>query len=134
MRRTEVILDLLLIILILMTVILGYYQTARVGILVGQSMEPTMTDGDITIYEPHSEAAVGDIIVFTSEESNGELVAHRVIHKNESHYITKGDNNTAVDDPIARSSHQYKGKVVYHITVPAESPIPQEVFVENKFL
>lgn len=134
MRRTEAILDVLLILLVVMTAILGYYQTARVGVLVGESMEPTITDGDLTVYEPDKTASVGDIIVFTSEASNGELVAHRVIEKNSTHYITKGDNNTHLDEPVEHNSAEYKGKVVYHFPVPAESPVSQDVFVDYWFL
>lgn len=125
MDRLERFFNSMLILLVIVSVTLYVFQPAKFGILVGYSMTPTMTDGDIFIYEPGEPAEVDDIIVFESEEHN-KLVAHRVVEKNATHYVTKGDNNTVRDAPIKINSPNYEGKMAGHIPTPWGFPIDQD--------
>jgi len=119
-----------LFVLLLATAILFYIiQPAKFGLLVGHSMEPNMSDGDIFIYEPGEQADEGDVVVFMSEEHN-MLVAHRVVFENETHYITQGDNNSFKDDPVKKESSLYKGQVVNYIETPWKFPVDQNQVLE----
>lgn len=124
MSRTETILALFIILLGIVISLLWYLPTAQVGLLVGHSMEPTMSGGDLTIYEP-SAADVGDVIVFEMETKSGSTtrVSHRVIMMNDTHYVTKGDNNDFMDKPVERGSEAYIGRVVYQIPINWTPPL-----------
>lgn len=66
-----------------------------------ESMEPTIMPGDYVLYSKASfkDVSVGDIIIYRNDSDI--YVIHRVIEKNESTLITKGDNNPIADDPIS---------------------------------
>ena len=85
----------------LMILVLGTTQPFYV--VKGNSMEPTLRDGDLVVVkkvEP-SEVEPGDIIVFYKPGSKSEIIIHRVIQKaerrGEVYFRTKGDNNDSAD-------------------------------------
>lgn len=129
MEHLEKFFNSLLVLLVIVSVILYVFQPAKFGVLVGYSMAPTMTDGDIFIYEPGEHAEVNDVIVFESDEHN-KLIAHRVVEKNATHYITKGDNNTIRDKPIRIDGNNYQGKMAGHIPTPWKFPIDQDSMLQ----
>jgi len=68
-------------------------------IVLSNSMETEISAGDIVVIKETNSFNEGDIISF--KKSENEIVTHRIIKKEEVdgkiHYITKGDNNNAVD-------------------------------------
>lgn len=67
------------------------------------SMEPTIPTGGIILVDRGARTpAVGSIASF--REPDGSLVTHRIVGLDGSHYVTKGDANSTIDDyrrPIA---------------------------------
>ena len=96
------------------TGLLGFYPTT----IASGSMRPTLDVGDIaiTIQTRPETIKVGDIIQYWREGEAAPTI-HRVVEIYESggttHIITKGDANTAPDDPITTT--QTIGKVIYTI-------------------
>ncbi len=84
------------------------YRTLQVAT---GSMEPDIKVGEMVIIKKSDQYEVGDIITYEIEES---YVTHRIIEKNDEKIITKGDANTAIDDPITESS--IIGKVIWVIS------------------
>lgn len=69
----------------------------------GQSMEPTLEDGDILIINENIEDVEnGDIVVY-EDPSKDKYIVHRIIQSNDDAYILKGDNNDYPDKPIEES-------------------------------
>ena len=96
------------------TGLLGFYPT----IIASGSMRPTLDVGDIaiTVQTSPNNIEVGDIIQYRREGEAAPTI-HRVVEIYESggttHITTKGDANTAPDDPITTT--QTIGKVIYTI-------------------
>lgn len=61
------------------------------------SMEPVFHAGDVIIIQKADDYQLNDIITFQSE---GALITHRIIERNENGYVTKGDANSAKDEDI----------------------------------
>lgn len=66
----------------------------------GESMQPTLEDGDFTFIVPYfagksGSPQVGDIIAFEGEQGN--RLVHRIVDATEQGYITKGDANPYTD-------------------------------------
>lgn len=74
------------------------------------SMEDTIKINDIVIVKLRADFEENDIITY---RSNDNFITHRVIKKDTNEIITKGDNNTATDEPI--SMDDVVGKVIYII-------------------
>lgn len=72
------------------------------------SMEDTIKINDIVVVKIGSDFNENDIITFKNDEN---FITHRVIKKTDEEIITKGDNNTAEDEPIKKED--VVGKVVY---------------------
>lgn len=72
------------------------------------SMEDTIKINDIVVVKIDSDFNENDIITFKNDEN---FITHRVIKKTDEEIITKGDNNTAEDEPIKKED--VVGKVVY---------------------
>lgn len=70
-----------------------------IGIAVVQSgsMEPTFAKGALLFAVKKDSYRVGDIVVY---QSKGILVVHRIIAKNGTTIVTKGDANNVADDPF----------------------------------
>ena len=77
--------------------------------LEGNSMFPIIKNSDkITIaYVPYLNLKSGDIILF---EKENKLILHRIIKKNKSSVITKGDNMVFLDKEINKKD--ILGKVI----------------------
>jgi signal peptidase len=77
------------------------------------SMVPTIHENDIIFINPlATNYRVGDIIVF---ESNGKWICHRIFAITEKGFLTKGDNNIAIDQLEGQSAvkqSKIAGKVV----------------------
>ncbi len=74
----------------------------------GQSMWPTIQDGDILHVEPIRKAPRrGDIILFFRE---GEFKAHRIIRRPDDNFVTRGDAGMESDGIVRRQ--EIVGKVV----------------------
>lgn len=78
--------------------------TVALNPVVGDSMEPLLTQGDVIISNPTintAELSVGDIIRFERPEVDANSVVHRIVDiktvNGERVYITKGDNNIMTD-------------------------------------
>jgi signal peptidase I len=68
----------------------------------GISMEPRFHTGDLALVRSQSTYHVGEIVAYHSKVLN-TIVLHRIIARNGSRYVFKGDNNDFVDpeDPAA---------------------------------
>ncbi len=62
----------------------------------GESMEPTLHDGDLVIVRSRSSYEPGDIVAF---RVNGRIVIHRIVGPaaNNDGFSTRGDNTTGTD-------------------------------------
>jgi signal peptidase len=91
------------------------FQPIQFGYVIGDSMEPTMSGGDVFVYTDIVEPDTGDVIIYKQDSSipNQKYIIHRVISVKEDSYITKGDNNVAADKPVQKD--QYKGTVLIHM-------------------
>ena len=106
----------------------GIFVVFSVGLLSignvnGESMEPTMTEGDKFIYTDLLKPTESDIIVYKDDvlgHSESGLVVHRIKEVTDEYYITKGDGNIREDDPV--STDQYRGVVL--VVFPSDSLIP----------
>lgn len=74
------------------------------------SMKNTIGIGDFVIVKIGKDVEYNDIITF--KEKNA-FITHRIIEINDENIVTKGDNNTAKDEPISREN--VVGKVVFII-------------------
>lgn len=91
----------------------------------GSSMEPLIRDGkdNIVLKKPSGKIRVGDIVFY--KRSNGKLVLHRIIGKDEDGFILRGDNQwskehgisesqvIAVLDSIEKNGRKYKSDGLY---------------------
>ncbi|MCB9380373.1 MAG: signal peptidase I [Acidimicrobiaceae bacterium] len=64
----------------------------------GNSMYPTLRQGDVVLLTRDDRYAVGDIIAYKSQLLGGEVVIHRIIAIHPGgRYATQGDNNNFID-------------------------------------
>lgn len=70
------------------------YTVFQVG---SNSMAPTITTNDILIVKLTKDINKDDIITFFSDD---KIVTHRVIEINNKTYMTKGDANNTMDNPV----------------------------------
>lgn len=68
----------------------------------GNSMYPLLHSDDIVFFEkvPWNYIKVDDIILFQTRK---QVITHRVIYKNNSYLLTKGDNILRADQPVLPS-------------------------------
>ncbi len=64
------------------------------------SMSGTIEVDDIIFVKITDKVAINDIITFKSKD--GDIITHRLIKKDGSRYITKGDVNNVIDDAITK--------------------------------
>lgn len=74
------------------------------------SMKNTIGIGDFVIVKIGKDVEYNDIITFKEKNT---FITHRIIEINDENIVTKGDNNTAKDEPISREN--VVGKVVFII-------------------
>lgn len=110
---------------LLLNISTGKSKTPLFGayIIVSPSMVPTIKINDAIIIKrlDHDRYKVGDIITFTSSNSNlqGMKITHRIVHKENENtdfslYTTKGDANE-VEDPGTITSDAIYGKVLFKV-------------------
>lgn len=63
--------------------------------VVGESMEPTISQGDLAIARGRASYAVGDIVTYYSPY--GPIVIHRIVGIDGDNFVTQGDNRDSVD-------------------------------------
>jgi signal peptidase I len=93
---------------------------AALTVLTG-SMVPTYNPGDMVVvrgvHDAEREIQIGDVVSFQPEPNDPTLITHRVVGKTftseGTQFITRGDANSADDDPLLPK--QIKGKAVYHV-------------------
>ena len=101
--------------------VVAFYQTDYDGLIAkifgigilkveSGSMEPEISIGDIIIIKECEQYKINDIITYKVD--NQYLVTHRIVEGNGNSFVTKGDNNNAIDNKkIAKES--IEGKVIY---------------------
>ncbi len=99
--------NILLIILILLLAarvvsFAGEVQPTPFSVIESDSMEPTFSVGDLLFWRPESIDNIeeGDIVVYSSQTLDEELVVHRVVEveeEGEKRLITQGDANNRTD-------------------------------------
>ncbi len=76
--------------------------------VISGSMSPTIEKWDVILLKlDNEEYEVGDII---SYKNDGAYITHRIVEKKGKTYVTKGDFNNTVDNPITED--KIAGKVV----------------------
>ncbi|RNB81419.1 signal peptidase I [Brevibacillus nitrificans] len=86
----------------------------EIMVVLSGSMTPTFTTGSIVAVGPaeFKDIKQGDIITF--KDTEGRTITHRVIEKQESNLVTKGDANDAADTaPV--TADRLIGKVQYSV-------------------
>ena len=63
--------------------------------VVGESMEPTMSQGDLAIAKRRASYSIGDIVAYRSPY--GPIVIHRIVSIEGDTFVTQGDNRESVD-------------------------------------
>ncbi len=84
------------------------HTTVPLAVVSSWSMEPVLHVGDIVIVSGSSSYSVGDIVVY---DNGRNLIVHRIVGVQGSHYITKGDANSFPDN-FRPSIKDVKGKVI----------------------
>lgn len=79
-------------------------------IVLSGSMEPTIMTGEVIVVHAENDYNVGDILTY---RDGSILVTHRIIEKNDSTFITRGDANNTNDPPVEKS--RAVGKTIFHI-------------------
>lgn len=112
----------ILLIIVTIIIIIGFYYIYQIKIIKNDyanlfgytffevataSMYPTIEIGDVVIVKITKEIEQNDIIVYTDGES---IITHRLIEKNDSELIAKGDANNSEDRPIQED--MVLGKVI----------------------
>lgn len=77
------------------------------SVVLSGSMEPALSTGDLLVVRQEEAYAQGDIVVY---QSGRMAVVHRIMTIDGETVITKGDANTASDEPISIAA--IKGKVI----------------------
>jgi len=75
--------------------------------VIGDSMNPILSEGDTVTVQPCEDYETGDILVFNYKQ--GELLVHRLLIKRDGRYFCKGDNSFRLED---MPPDQIIGKVV----------------------
>lgn len=106
LKKTLGNLFMLVLILLLVSRVMAFggdIQPTPVSSIESESMEPTLSVGDLVFWHPTTidEVEEGDIIVFSSGAREDELIIHRVVEINETargrELITQGDANPETD-------------------------------------
>ena len=66
------------------------------AIVVGNSMEPGLHRGDLTVVRARSSYRPGDVVLYDSRDL-GTKVLHRIVREENGRYVLKGDNNSFLD-------------------------------------
>ncbi len=77
-------------------------------IVTGNSMFPTMHNGDLAIMQPSDEYVTGDVVIYQHPDLGP--VIHRIIAYDGERYLIKGDNNEWEDSYLPTAS-EISGKL-----------------------
>lgn len=64
----------------------------------GDSMEPTLLEGDLVVLARSDEYEIGDVIAYRVSSMGDATLIHRIVAVEDGRFLTKGDNNDFVDD------------------------------------
>ena len=104
----------------------GFYPFGiKTAVVLTGSMSPAIEINDFVIVKKPEEIKVGDIVSYSQEDSNMEVL-HRVVEIEGETITTKGDANNANDKPIEKSQvtgvyvgkAKYFGKILSFVTQP----------------
>ena len=98
----------LLIILLCIYAGLRFFKKVEIYKVETGSMEENIHRGDYLLIVKQSNYNVGDVVTF---QINGEFITHRIIKKEGTKVVTKGDANNVEDDEI--DERQIIGKLMY---------------------
>ena len=79
-----------------------YLAPAQVGgatsyaVIVGSSMEPTLTRGDLVLVRPQARYEAGDVVLYHDPQLRAKVM-HRIARVDGERYVLKGDNNEYLD-------------------------------------
>ncbi len=78
----------------------------------GDSMLPTLQDGDTVYIMKNENYKIGDIIAYylKNNENVSPIIIHRIIFVRKTYVLTKGDHNDFID-PLRISPDAVLGKV-----------------------
>lgn len=88
-------------------------QPISIGFIVGTSMEPNYSQGDLVIATSFEDPEVGEVVFFNRPSDNINIVHRVVSKKSENKYITKGDNNK-INDGVVREKY-IQGVEILHL-------------------
>lgn len=96
------------------TVLIGKYYVFQIAT---GSMEHELVPGDYIIVEKTNNYKVGDIVTYLED---GYYITHRINKIEEDSITTKGDANTALDNPISKDKiigkYLFKEKILTFLT------------------
>ena len=70
--------------------------SASYAIVAGSSMEPQLHSGDLVVARSHAHYAIGDAVVYHNADLNRNVL-HRIVGRDGSRFVFKGDHNDFVD-------------------------------------
>lgn len=79
----------------------------------GSSMEPTLSQGDLSVIRPMSTYEVGDIVAYRSSMI-GETLLHRIVDVEGDRFVIQGDANPDLD-PEMPTVGEILGRQVLHL-------------------
>lgn len=95
-------------------VLIGKYYIFQIAT---GSMEHKLTPGDYIVVEKTNDYKVGDIVTYLED---GYYITHRINKIDENSITTKGDANTALDNPISKDKiigkYLFKEKILTFLT------------------
>ena len=111
----------LVLMLAVLTILLPLLVGGRALTVLTSSMEPGFPPGTLVVVRPMpaQEIRLGDVLTYQIESGKPGVVSHRVVEKSTStrgeiEFVTKGDNNDAVDEKPVREV-QVVGTLWYSI-------------------
>ncbi len=91
--------------------------SATYTIVKGVSMQPRFTGGDFVLARRVAHYDVGDIVVYrvpANEPGGGHMVIHRIVGREGSVYVFKGDNRTT-NDSWHPTDKDLIGRAIVHV-------------------
>jgi len=70
--------------------------SASYAIVAGSSMEPQLHSGDLVVARSHASYEIGDAVVYHNADLNRNVL-HRIVGRDGSRFVFKGDHNDFVD-------------------------------------
>ena len=66
------------------------------AVIVGTSMEPSLTRGDLALVRKRQAYAPGDAVLYRNDQLRSNVL-HRIVERDGSRFVLRGDNNPAAD-------------------------------------